>query len=151
MNELTIRFLCSNLIKDEILDRALTFWLAFFAQFLYVFFKSNLIINVYPRKFFTARTWKLITNIHLMNFFITKKKVKSIWIHFHTVILKPQRKAFRQSLNFINYFRFWTTHGKWSVIICLTYQVDISYKQNEITKKDIKKQWTQYGTFWYSV
>ena len=29
MNELAIRFLCSNLIKDEIIARALTFRLAF--------------------------------------------------------------------------------------------------------------------------
>ena len=29
MNKLTIRFLCSNIFKDEILATALTFWLAF--------------------------------------------------------------------------------------------------------------------------
>ena len=29
MNKLTIRFLCSNLIKDEIIATALTFWLDF--------------------------------------------------------------------------------------------------------------------------
>ena len=28
-----------------------------------------------------------------MNFFITKKKMKFIWIHFYTVIPKPQSKA----------------------------------------------------------
>ena len=37
------------------------------------------------------------------DFFITKKKVKSIWTHFYTVISKPQSKAFRHTLNFINY------------------------------------------------
>ena len=40
------------------------------------------------------------------DFFITKKKVKFIWIHFHTVIPKPQSKAFHHTLNFINYLQF---------------------------------------------
>ena len=122
MNKWTIRFLCSNLIKDEIL--ATDFLTGFFAQSLYAFFKSKLIVIFYPQKLFTARTWKLlITNIHLMTFFITKKKVKFIWIHFHTVISKPQSKAYRHTLNFINYLQFWiATHCKWSVIICITYK-----------------------------
>ena len=125
MNKLTIRFLCSNLIKDEFL--ATDFLTGFFAQSLCVFFKSKLIVIFYPQKLFTARTWKLlITNIHLMTFFITKKKVKFIWIHFHTVIPKPQSKAFHHTLNFVNYLQFWTTnHCKWSVIICITYYNNI--------------------------
>ena len=32
MNKLTINFVCSNLIKDGILDIALTFWLALLPQ-----------------------------------------------------------------------------------------------------------------------
>ena len=68
MNKLTIRFLVSNLIKDEIL--ANDFLTGFLAQSLYVFFKSKLIAIFYPQKLFTARIWKLlITNIHLMTFF----------------------------------------------------------------------------------
>ena len=120
MNKLMIRFLSLNLIQVEIY--ATDFLTGFFAQSLYVFFKSKLIVIFYPQKLFTARTWKLlITNIHLMTFFITKKKVKFIWIHFHTVIPKPQSKAFCHTLNFINYLQFWTTtHCKRSVIICIT-------------------------------
>ena len=105
MKKLAIRFLSLNLIKYEILTT--DFLTGFFAQSLYVFFKYKLILIFYPQKPFTARTWKLlITNIHLMNFFITKKKVKFIWIHFHVVISKPQSKAFGHTLNFINYLQF---------------------------------------------
>ena len=73
MNKLTIRFLCSNLIKDEFL--ATDFLTGFFAQSLYVFFKSKLIINFNPEKLFTARTWKLlITNIHVMTFLSLRRR-----------------------------------------------------------------------------
>ena len=34
------------------------------------------------------------------DFFITKKKVEFIWIHFHTVISKPQSKSFYHTLNY---------------------------------------------------
>ena len=95
-----------------------------FAQFLYVFLKSKVVISFYLQEVFTVRTWELlITNKHLMIFFVTKKKRNFIWIHFHTVILKPQSKAFRRTLNFMNYFQFWTTHWKLSVLICITYYV----------------------------
>ena len=71
------------------------------------------------------------------DFFITKKKVKFIWIHFRTVIPKSQSKAFH---HIINYLQFWTTtHFKWSVIIYITYQGNIRFKQKEIMKKDSKK------------
>ena len=138
MEKLTIRFLCLNLIKDEILTT--DFLTGFFAQSLYMFFKYKLILIFWPQKLFTARTWKLlITNTHLMTFFITKKRVKFIWIHFHTVISKSQSKSFHHTLNFINYLQFWTaTYCKWSVIICITYYVDIWFKQEKITKKDIE-------------
>ena len=94
-----------------------------FAQSLYVFFKSKLIINFYPQKLFIAHTWKLlITNIHMMTFLISKRKVEFIWIHFYMVIPKPQSKAFRHTLYFINYLQLWTTNRwKWRVTICLTY------------------------------
>ena len=36
-------------------------------------------------------------------------------------------------------------------VFCITYQDDIRYKQKEITKKDIKKYWNQYGALWYSM
>ena len=96
MNELTIRFLCSNLIKDEVCASALTVWLAFL-QFLSFFSEVSFLSALI--RFFTARTWNfLIANINLMKFLVTKKKVTFIWIHF-TVILKPQRKAFHRTLN----------------------------------------------------
>ena len=125
MNELTIRFLCSDLINDDILARLLTFWLALLHSPSTCSSKVSLISIFIPQKLFTERTWKLVAiNIHLMIFFITKKKVKFIWVHFHTVIPKPQSKASRHTLNFINYFQLWTTHCKWSVIICITYSFD---------------------------
>ena len=65
---------------------------------------------------------------------------------------KSQKMSFKAlPVNFINYFKFWTTHCKLSVIICITYYVDICYKQKEITKKDIKKKWTEYGALYYSM
>ena len=54
MNKLMIRFLSLNLIQVEIY--ATDFLTGFFAQSLYVFFKSKLIINFNPEKLFTART-----------------------------------------------------------------------------------------------
>ena len=123
MNKLTIRFLCSNIFKDEILATALTFWLAFLhspstssqKQAYYHFLSpKNFSLHVLESFSLQISTWWL--------FFISKKKVKFIWIHFHTVISKPQSKAFCHTLNFINYLQFWTTtHCKWSVIICITY------------------------------
>ena len=113
-----------------------------FAQFLYVFLKSKVVISFYLQEVFTVRTWELlITNKHLMIFFVTKKKRNFIWIHFHTVILKPQSKAFRRTLNFMNYFQFWTTHWKLSVLICITYYVSFFYYIVV----------TQYGALWYSI
>ena len=101
MNKLTIRCLCSNLIKNEILATALTFWLAFLHSPSMCSSKVNLLSTLISKNFFTACTWRLlIANIHLMTFFITKKKVKYIWIHFHTVILKPQSESFRHTLNY---------------------------------------------------
>ena len=48
--------------------------------------------SLYRQKF-----WELlITNIHQMIFFVTKKKVKLIWIHFHAIILKAQNKGIPQ-------------------------------------------------------
>ena len=37
------------------------------------------------------------------DFYVTKNKTNFIRIHFHTVSLKPQSKAFHHTLNFINY------------------------------------------------
>ena len=76
MNKLTIRFLCSNLIKDESLATALTFWLVFLhSPSLYVFFKGKLIINFNPEKLFIARTWKLlIKNTHVMTFLLLRRR-----------------------------------------------------------------------------
>ena len=73
-----------------------------------------------------------------MNASVTKKRLKFIWILFHAVILKSQRKAFRQLLNFFNYFQFWAAHCKLNVIICLTFKIIVCCKQKEITKKNIK-------------
>ena len=142
MKGLSMCFLYSNLIKEEILASALTFWLAFLHSSSTCSLKVTLLSIFIPKSFFTARTWKLlIRNIHLMNFLIAEKTLKSIWILFHTIILKPQSKPFRRTLNFINYFQFWTTRCKWCVIICINYKVDVLYKQKKITKKDIKRKW----------
>ena len=108
MNKLTIRFLCSNLIKDEIIATALTFWLDFLESpymssskvSLSFFFPKNFSLHVLESFSLQISTWWL--------FFSSKKKVKFIWIYFHTVILKPQSKAFRHTLNFFNFLQFWT-------------------------------------------
>ena len=54
IDKLTIRFLCSNPTKDEVL--ATDFLTSFFAQSLYAFLKTKLIITFYPQKLLTART-----------------------------------------------------------------------------------------------
>ena len=130
---------CSNLINDEILVRALTFWLAFLhspstcsskVSLLSIFIPKSFPLHLLESFSLQISTWWI--------FFVTKKKVKFIWIHFHTVILKPQSKAFRSSLNFINYFQFWTTHCKWRVIISITNWVNIWYKENKLQRKTLK-------------
>ena len=138
MNELTIKD--EILIKDEVLATALTFWLALLHSPSTCSSKVSL-LSIFITKSFSQHALESFS-LHISTwwiFFITKKKVKTIWIHFHTVFPKPQGKVFRHTLNFINYLQFWTTHCKWSVIICITYWVDIWYKQKEITEKDINK------------
>ena len=66
-----------------------------FGQSLYAFFKSKFIINFYSQKFFIERSWEFpIRNIQLINISVMEKKVRFIcmWIHFHTIILKSQKK-----------------------------------------------------------
>ena len=136
MNKSTILFLCSNLIKRKILATALTFWWDFLhspstyssrVSLWSILIPKNFSLHVLDSFSLQTSTWWL---------FYTEKKVKFIWIHFLTVIPEPQIKAFRHTLNFINYLQFWTTtHYKWSVIIYITYQADIWFKQKEIIKK----------------
>ena len=109
MNMLNIIKLHSNLIKDEILARALSFWLAFLNSPSACSSKISLLSIFIPKSYF-------IHKYPPDEFFITKKKVKFIWVHLHTVTRKPESKTFLHTLNFINYFQFWTTHCKWSVL-----------------------------------
>ena len=93
-NKLTIRFLCSNLIKDEIVATALTFWLAFLRSPSTCSSRVSLLSILIPKIFslhvLEASHYKYLRD----DFFIAKKKVKFIWVHFHTVIPKPQSEAF---------------------------------------------------------
>ena len=110
MNELAIPSLCSNL-KDEVLARALTFWLTFLHSPSTCCLKVSLLSFFIPKVFHCTYLRASHCKYPPPNeFFITKKKVKIISIYFHAVILKPQNKAFRHTLSFINYFQFWTTH-----------------------------------------
>ena len=83
-----------------------------------------------------------------MNVSVTKRKMKFIWIYFHEIILKPQRELFVTLLI--------------SLIPVLNYPLEIEcyhqhsllsvqYKHRDISKKDIKEQWTQYGALGYTM
>ena len=122
MNKLTIGFLCSDLINREILATALTFWRAFLDSSSTCFSKVILLSIFTPETFHCTYLKPSHYKYPPDDFFITKKKMKFIWIHFHTVILKPQSKSLHYTPDFINYLQFWTTtHCQWSVLICITY------------------------------
>ena len=127
MRKLTIRFLWSNLIKYEVV--ANDFLTGFFAQSLYVFFKRKLIVIFITRNFSLHVLESFSYKYPPDDFFISKKKVKFMWIHFLTFIFRNHKirlSATPLFHNFINYLKFWTaTRCKWTVIICITYQVDI--------------------------
>ena len=126
MNKSTIRFLCSNLIKDEILVTALTFWLAFLHSPSTCFSRVCLLSILIPKTFHCTYLKTSRYKYPRDDFFITNRKMNFIWILFHTVISKPQSKVFHRTLNFVNYLQFWTTnHCKWSIIICITYYNNI--------------------------
>ena len=72
MNKLTIRFLCSNLIIDEILATALTFWLAFLhtsstcslkVSLLSIFIPKNFSLHVLESFSLQISTWWLFLSL----------------------------------------------------------------------------------------
>ena len=82
-------------------------WL--FAQYLFVFFKS-LLLNYFLKRssLYIVESFSLqISNQQPMNISVTGKKVKSIWIHNHTIILNPQGKPiFFNCINFYNLYTY---------------------------------------------
>ena len=132
MNKLTIRFLCSNLIKDEILATALIFWLAFLHSLFSCSSRVSLILILILKNFYlrTSRYKYPRDDTYLRtshykyprdDIFITKKKVKFIWIHFHTVIPKSQSKAFHHISLITSSFELPPIANGVLSIICITY------------------------------
>ena len=70
-------------------------------------FRSMLIIYLYPEQFFLVHTSEIPIKIfNLIKFSVPRNKVKSIWIHSHTIVMKVQRKTFCRPPTYINYFQF---------------------------------------------
>ena len=144
MNKSTIRFLCSNLIKDEILATALTFWLAFLHSPSTCSSKVSLLSIFIPKNF----------PLHVLENFLLQ--ISAWWI-----FLSLRRRWNLSGFIFIQLFwnhkvshsaTLWTTtHCKWNAVICINYLVDIWLKEEEITKKDIKNWWTQYEALSYTM
>ena len=86
-------------IKDEILATALNFSLAFLRSPSMCSSKLSLLSIFIPKNFLLHVLERFSLQISFWWPFITKKKVKFTWIHFHTVIPKSQSKAFNHTLN----------------------------------------------------